>query len=333
MLKPKGYSDMVMALAFLHPVLDELRARGVDEEELSDIVGVTPNVLCDPTLLLPANQIYDALQRASELTGDHQMCFRLGQGMASGTWTPVKPLFLENDTIIDFISEFSAMAEKQGRAARYKLVVEGKYAVLALRRPSSANVNSSYADAMAAGFFIGILKNSLGHAWDNRKVSIVLQNPDLVPESEVRKSSVMLGRNGMNIRFPSQCLGGALSKPKTFVTGPRLTGNPSSELDLNERVRQIIKPQIANRKFGPVQVAEALGMERWKLQDVLGKSGTSVSALREEVKRKEAEKRLKSSSDSIERIANDLGYTDSANFARAFRKWTGVSPSELRNGK
>lgn len=323
---------MVMALAFLHPVLDELRARGVNEEELSDVVGVPPNVLRDPTQLLPANQIYDALHRASELTGDHQMCFRLGQGMASGSWAPVVPLLLENDTVIDFISEFSAMAEKQGRAARYKLEVEGKYALLALHRPSSANVNSSYADAMAAGFFIGILKNSLGHAWDIRKVSIVLQNPDLLPDSEVPKSSVLLGKKGVNIRFPARCLGGAMPKPKTFATGPRLKGNARSELELNERVRQIIKPQIANRKFGPAQVAEALGLERWKLQELLSESGTSVSALRDEVKTAEAVKRLRSSSDTIERIAADLGYTDSANFARAFRKWRGVSPSELRNG-
>lgn len=324
---------MTIALAFLHPVMDELRKQGCTEEELAEIVGVTQDVLSDPMQLLPANQVYNALQTATERTGDCQMCFRLGCKMARGRWAPVKPLFEKNDTVIDFISEFSAMAEKQGRAARYKLEVEGIYALLTLRRPASANTKSRYADAIAAGFFLEILRKTQGIAWDSEKVIMVLQDPNLVPENEMPTSSVLPGKTGMSIRFPSKYLGATLSKPDTFVAGPNLVESSNSISDLRAHVRQIIRSQIANRKFGPTQVAEAIGMERWKLQDLLSKSGTSVSKLRDEVKHTLAIDRLKNSSDSIEKIARDLGYSDSANFARAFRKWTGNSPSELRSGK
>lgn len=138
---------------------------------------------------------------------------------------------------------------------------------------------------------------------------------------------------GMSIRFPSKYLGAKLFKPDVFVAGPNLKGSSKTKLDLSEQVRQVMKAQIANRKFGPAQIAEALGMERWKLQDLLSKSGTSVSQLRDEVKSEKAVESLRNSSDKIERIATDLGFSDSANFARAFRKWTGLSPSEVRNGK
>ena len=324
---------MTIALAFLHPVLDEMRKKGCTEAELAEIVGVSQDVLCDPMRLLPANQVYNALQKATDRTGDRQMCFSLGCRMASGHWSPIRPLFQQNETVIDFISEFSALAEKQGRAARYKLVVEGNFAVLTLRRPASANTNACYADAIAAGFFLETLRKAHGIAWDRKKIVIVLQDPDLVPENELPKSSVLWGKKGMSIRFPSKYLGAKLFKPDVFVAGPNLKGSSKTKLDLSEQVRQVMKAQIANRKFGPAQIAEALGMERWKLQDLLSKSGTSVSQLRDEVKSEKAVESLRNSSDKIERIATDLGFSDSANFARAFRKWTGLSPSEVRNGK
>jgi len=34
----------------------------------------------------------------------------------------------------------------------------------------------------------------------------------------------------------------------------------------------------------------------------------------------------------IERIAERLGYADASNFARCFRRWTGVTPGHYRQG-
>jgi AraC-like DNA-binding protein len=36
---------------------------------------------------------------------------------------------------------------------------------------------------------------------------------------------------------------------------------------------------------------------------------------------------------TIEQVARQLGYSDAANFTRAFRKWTGRSPTDWRQGR
>lgn len=59
--------------------------------------------------------------------------------------------------------------------------------------------------------------------------------------------------------------------------------------------------------------------------------GTSYKAILEEVRHSLAREHLKSSQLSIQEIAFSLGYTDIANFRRAFKRWEGVAPSEYRS--
>ncbi len=58
--------------------------------------------------------------------------------------------------------------------------------------------------------------------------------------------------------------------------------------------------------------------------------GTSYKAILEEVRHSLAVEHLKSSHLSIQEIAYSLGYTDIANFRRAFKRWEGIAPSEYR---
>ena len=58
--------------------------------------------------------------------------------------------------------------------------------------------------------------------------------------------------------------------------------------------------------------------------------GTSFRELLESVRRTLAVEHLKSGRFSMEELAYRLGYTDVANFRRAFKRWEGVAPSEYR---
>jgi AraC-like DNA-binding protein len=100
-------------------------------------------------------------------------------------------------------------------------------------------------------------------------------------------------------------------------------------LALADRVRQLLleRPQ----GFPSLQVtARTLHLTPRTLHRRLLEEGTSYRALLEEVRATLAREHLRSSRLSIEAIAFTLGYTDLANFRRAFKRWTGVSPSAYR---
>ncbi|MGM0563745.1 MAG: AraC family transcriptional regulator [Pseudomonadota bacterium] len=78
------------------------------------------------------------------------------------------------------------------------------------------------------------------------------------------------------------------------------------------------------------QVAQELHMSTRTLHRFLQREGTSFREIAREVLTMQAKRLLEESDWRIGKIALELGYSDSANFSRAFRRDTGVSPSTYR---
>lgn len=78
------------------------------------------------------------------------------------------------------------------------------------------------------------------------------------------------------------------------------------------------------------EVAKRLCLSTRSLARKLRDEGMSFSELVKEEKQREAMSLLKNSGLKLEEIAARLGYINPANFTRAFRLWTGQTPSEFR---
>jgi AraC-like DNA-binding protein len=100
--------------------------------------------------------------------------------------------------------------------------------------------------------------------------------------------------------------------------------------DVAERVTRALAACLSH-DASMVRVAAELGMSVRTLQRQLGAQGVSFQALAEEARRTRALRLLSQDELSVECIATQLGYGDASNFRRAFRRWTGVSPSDYRS--
>lgn len=81
------------------------------------------------------------------------------------------------------------------------------------------------------------------------------------------------------------------------------------------------------------QVAERLHMSERTLKRQLAGNQVAYSDLVEEARKQMASDLLEDSRLSLEAVAEKLGYSDVANFNRAFKRWTGVTPSSWRKGQ
>ncbi|MFZ5723436.1 MAG: AraC family transcriptional regulator [Pseudomonadota bacterium] len=95
------------------------------------------------------------------------------------------------------------------------------------------------------------------------------------------------------------------------------------------RVRTLVQSP-ASGFLALEEVAERLHVSSRTLKRQLAAQGTTFSDLLDGVRREKALLLLANRALTIEQVADRLGYSDVANFTRAFRRWTGSTPSAWR---
>ncbi|MFC3613392.1 helix-turn-helix domain-containing protein [Lutimaribacter marinistellae] len=323
-------SPPVMSIAFLHPVLDAMRAQGCSEEVLTGQLSIASERLDDPATMLPADRIYGFLEWATGQMGDPFLCARIGQRMARGGWAPINPLLTSCRTVWDFFRQFSVIAEEQGGAASYRLVIEGRIALWKLNRSKGVSESARFADAMATAFFVELLRQSRGADMTELDCIAMTPDADLVPNDILLRTNVIAGASGMTLRFPSDWLDRELGEITPLPDVPDVGLPDIGVLDLGERVRRLLDQHLSDPEFGLEKVSAAIGVPAWKLQKTLRNAGTSVAGIRNDLRHVRAQELLTSGELEISEIAVRLGYTNPSNFSRAFKARAGVSPVAFR---
>ncbi|MCM0613979.1 AraC family transcriptional regulator [Marinobacter sediminum] len=95
------------------------------------------------------------------------------------------------------------------------------------------------------------------------------------------------------------------------------------------RVRRVIE---TSHPFPPklTRVAGTLFMSERTLKRRLQEENASFQNLVDQVRLARAGELLRNTGMNLRQIADSLGYADAANFTRAFKRWTGTSPSRYR---
>lgn len=100
--------------------------------------------------------------------------------------------------------------------------------------------------------------------------------------------------------------------------------------DVVNQAKAAIIDALAEGEVTEVAVAEALHTTPRNLHRKLQKHDTSFSLLLNETRRELALQYIHDRSKTMTEISYLLGFSEVSSFSRAFRKWTGVAPSEAR---
>lgn len=97
------------------------------------------------------------------------------------------------------------------------------------------------------------------------------------------------------------------------------------------RVKSSIIDLLPSGNVNDEQIAAELSMSTRSLQRKLKKKETTFKQLLTEVRQELADKYIRNNQLSLTEISFMLGFSEVSSFSRAFKRWTGESPSEYRD--
>jgi AraC-like DNA-binding protein len=102
--------------------------------------------------------------------------------------------------------------------------------------------------------------------------------------------------------------------------------------NIQVRVREVLIQRLDKSEPSQEEVAEQLHMSARTLQRKLGESGTTYTEILDDTRRGLALAYLSAQQHSVSEVTYLLGFSCGSSFTRAFRRWTGQSPSDWRAG-
>lgn len=135
--------------------------------------------------------------------------------------------------------------------------------------------------------------------------------------------------------MPQSMLDRPLVTADTFICS-RLTDTLQDMLanqpspDLVEQVKRRVQLLLGSGDITVERIATPLNISPRHLRRKLSQDGTSYEQLVDEVRRETAIRMIGEGELSLTSIAYELGFLDPSSFTRAFRRWTGMSPTSFR---
>lgn len=109
-----------------------------------------------------------------------------------------------------------------------------------------------------------------------------------------------------------------------------LAARPPATSTTADRVRRLVAETIGAGELTLATIAKALKTSERSLQRHLADEGTSFDGVLDEVRRDLALRYLADPKIAVAEVAYLLGYSEPSPFHRAFKRWTGKTPTEMR---
>ncbi|QPC42526.1 helix-turn-helix domain-containing protein [Kaustia mangrovi] len=302
-----------------------LAKRGVSSIDFFQRLGISPNIFQNPDIWLPRAQCFHVANEMVSATQDPFGGVYVGQMTELGSLGAWGDLILGASNVAQACAHAATNASMLHQGSDVRFVIEGRTARILYRFTGRQDVDPRQ-------FIFGSLAVL-------RKVPLMAGEPSAIRVSlsaargrgddaleECLGPNIEMGTGHDMIEFDR----GLLEMP---LRG-RDVGEASKATDaLRTTVETagLLIDQISDhRQLGLEAAAKTLGMSVRTLQRRLKFCGVDFEDLLDQTRRDEALRLLAERGHTMTEIAYSVGYSDSAHFTRAFKRWTGTAPSYFR---
>lgn len=315
---------------------DVLQGFGVRLDPLLGALGLPGDLMENPE-----NTIAVASGAALlALCAEHARCphfgLLIGQRSSLTSFGLIGTLARNEATVGTALSGLARTQHLHGRAGVPAFIVKDDIAIYSLTLESYLSVGAPHVHDLAAAMGFNLMRDLCGPGWTPTEVMLPHAPPrNRRPYDRYFRAPIRFDAEWTGVAFPARWLSHRVTGADPSLLGPlqqsvdALAAKQGNDLIM--RTRRALYVLVMQGKGSMSSVAALMGMHRRTLNRRLALSGTSISEQLEDVKSHIARQLVADTTMSMIEIASTLNYSDAATFTRAFRRWTGMPPSEWRN--
>lgn len=329
-------------LRFTVGIAEALEMRGVDSQELFTRAGIPFVSATEQSTLIEVSNSNALYKLAAEATGDPSIGLGVAQCIPPTVFKAAGYSLYASNSLHEFCQRLVRFFRSLNEDARHNFdanydVEENRGIYRLVLKVTEQGLCFESVDTWIA-YLVKVCREISGPTFVPKRVELVRPVPSS-SEGEyqryfrcpvrfsAKRNAIYF--NKKDIYAPALAASGELASQFDDISRAYLLGLDRSDIVKGAK-RNIVK-LLPTGDCSRENVAKALNVSERSLNSKLRESGTSYQEILEELRSRLAHEYLDRKHLSLAQIGYQLGFSDTSSFARAFRRWTGQSPSEYRD--
>ena len=318
---------------FLHPVIGYLERNGVSVERYLDEAGIHPGLVQNESVPIPVQLIFRFIQLVCSAERIADIGLLVGRETSASVLGGFGSELLHSNTVLDYLQKGCKLISSNATGDSYWLLEEE-----GALRFCSFSAGLTEADRVQNYLYIllitiNTIRQALGEPWCPEEIVI----PGITSATATKLSVilpdtyVLAAGDFASFLIRSELLDRPMPRVKQGKKDQLTAASPLTiPTDFRAGMARLVEHLIIAGQADIGTAAEIVGLNTRTLQRRLAETGTSFTRLVADTRVAIAVRWIGEGKKSTSEIARLLGYRDPANFSRAFRRTTGLSPRAYR---
>ena len=311
-----------------------LDAAGIDSGRIFRGVGIDEALSNDPLSRLPAATMSRLYRACVDVTHNPYFGLQVARNVHVSNLHALGYALAASATLRDFCRRLERYFRVVSQVAVISIIEEGDE--LQLRFRHLAPLSGETEDCFLA-FLVLTMRTLYKPAFNPLRVAFRRPMPleGAGPYEAMFRAPVSFSNDEGALVFDKTSMDVPLSGscPELAQVNDNITISYLAKLDKNDVVTGVIQKIIEflpDGECGRDKVAAALFMSPTTLQAKLAQRGSNFQQLLDDTRRDMACSYLRQGGRTVTEVTFLLGFADTSNFTRAFKRWTGFSPTDFR---
>ena len=319
-------------------VWEELNSRQLDANAIFRQAGLNPAKLGNAVARFPVANMIELWQLARDASKDDGFGVKTGERWNATTFHALGFAWLASNSLGEALHRMARYGAFLNDGLEYSLISEQVQYRFRIDRDPARFCNEQSDVASDAGIvaLLKMCRQLLGDSFCPREITCPHPpNGGAILLEATAHCPIRYDKDYIEILFDRQDIERNLSSGNDELTHAHeqiiLKHMADLQQDqLSAKVQLALLDQLPSGRVKESDIAATLGLSSRTMQRRLLEEGVSFSGLLQSARQKLADQYIRDEHLSISEIAYLLGFAEQANFTRAFKRWTGRSPTQYR---